>query len=88
MHAPLIGQENEYFELQYKTETNVDQVYEDIVGEAATNVGIAKVRRMRFFMFVAVIFLIAAAALIFVIMMTRSKTAPTAPEHDTTVQGK
>ena len=40
MHAPLTGQENEYFELQYKTETNVDQVYEDIVGEAATNVGV------------------------------------------------
>ena len=120
MYATPTGQDNVYFELQYNTKTNVDEVYEDVGGEAATNVrvqtvshennnreannriqaspgvgnvvrrDIVKVRQMQLFVVVAVvvIFLIAAAALSFVMMMTFSKNTPTAPKHDTTVQGK
>ena len=120
MYATPTGQDNVYFELQYKTKTNVDEVYENVGGESATNVGvqtvsheninreannriqaspevgnavlrdIVKVRRMQLFVVfaVVVIFLIAGAALSFVIMMTFSKNTSTVPKHDTTVQGK
>ena len=84
----LRGHETISHENTYQEADNRRQASPEV--EYALRQDIVKVRQMLFFKVAAVVvtFLIAAAVLISVIMMTMSQTAPTAPKHVTTVQGK